>query len=91
MKKRDKWIKIELNILNSNKKNKLICPECGANHIKYQYVGDEKTRIGYLAIWCANCLQGINISRVRVPENENLVSFDSEKISNIIPKFKLIR
>lgn len=30
----------------------LDCPKCNNKSIDFQYVGDMKTRIGYLDIWC---------------------------------------
>lgn len=46
-----------------------VCPECGQKGIKYVYVGDSVTRIGYLPVWCENCNRGIQISRVEIPDN----------------------
>lgn len=42
--------------------------------ILHQYVLlDEETRIGYLLIWCSHTFNGVNVSRVKVPENKDYV------------------
>ena len=70
----------------------LVCPHCGAESVDYQYVGDMKSRVGYLRIWCEKCLTGIHLSRVEAPQPVELLSFDcpSEVISTRIPQFREI-
>lgn len=70
----------------------LTCPSCGEVSIDSQYVGDLTTKIGYLDIWCANCLRGIHISRVGIPDNVNAIAYDcaSEEIAKRIPNFKQV-
>ena len=57
----------------------LKCPNCGEKGIDYLYIGDEKTKIGYLQIWCNGCKKGINISRVKIPNDVRFVSFEESK------------
>jgi hypothetical protein len=40
--------------------NPSLCPECGERSIQYIFVGDLETRVGYLAIWCTACNQGLH-------------------------------
>ena len=53
------WLEV-MKALSENKDSTqdLICPACGTKRIKYIYVGDVVTRIGYLPIWCTNCNMG---------------------------------
>lgn len=65
------------------------CPNCGKNGIKYLYIGDKKTRIGYLQIWCSECLKGIYISRAVAPPNAKFVTFDDD-LKNLVPKYEFV-
>lgn len=65
------------------------CPYCKKAGIDYIYVGDEKTRIGYLQIWCDECLKGTYISRVKAPINAKFVSFNDD-LEKIIPEYELV-
>lgn len=58
--------------------------------IKYIWVVvDEQTRIGFLIMWCSQTLKGINMSRVRVPENvEYVPASDFSKMD--IPKINFV-
>jgi hypothetical protein len=85
------WIEMHKAIRAEQVRKELcVCPECGSQTIDLQFVGDEKSRIGYLDIWCATCKRGIHMSRVVVPESESLISFDapSEVIAARIPDFE---
>lgn len=67
----------------------LPCPTCHQLGIKFQFVGDLETRIGYMAIWCSFCLHGIHIARVNIPEQAPALPFgiSGEEISRRIPNF----
>lgn len=68
-----------------------ICPECGQKSVEYTYVGDLTTRIGYLPIWCKHCNKGIQISRVKIPEEVNMIDFnDLDSIKRKISNFKQV-
>lgn len=62
------------------------CPNCGKCGIEYLYTGDERTRIGFLQIWCSECLKGVHISRVETLRNAKFVSFDAD-LGDIVPKY----
>lgn len=84
------WLNLVKDIFNElPKKPALICPKCGYASVDYQYVGDLETKIGYLDVWCNDCLNGIHISRTKIPETANALSFDSspEEIRKRIPSF----
>ena len=55
-------------------KRQAACPACGVPQIEYQYVADEKSRVGYVDIWCTKCGHGIHVSRVNVPAGATLIS-----------------
>ena len=68
-----------------------ICPECGEKAIEYLYVGDKNTGIGYLPIWCNKCKQGIQLSRVGIPEGAKKISInDTDSIRKNIPNFNQV-
>lgn len=81
------WLKLSV-ILRDNgySTNNLICPECKNMCIDYAYIGDSKTRIGYMCMWCNNCNRGIHISRVKIPDSVKYFEFNND-IENIIPNF----
>lgn len=84
------WMNIVPQIINNlNHTNDIICPNCGKEKIDYMYVGDKNTRIGYLEIWCGNCLKGIHISRVIAPPNAKFLSLEDD-IGNTIPDYEKI-
>jgi transcription elongation factor Elf1 len=58
-----------------NDKN-INCPECGEPTVRYEFIGNLETRMGYCLLWCNSCLVGINISRTKVPEGEQMLSFE---------------
>ena len=81
------WVNIISKIPNNIAEAR--CPICGKHTMNYMYVGEEKTRIGYLNIWCDGGLKGIYISRTVAPRNAKFVTFDAE-LSSIIPKYEFI-
>lgn len=66
---------------------KVICPICNMPSIEYIYVGNKETRIGFLRLWCKDCLKGIHVSRVLIPENAKMIDFDENPH---LPEFKQI-
>lgn len=70
----------------------LVCPECGSSSVDFQYVGDEESRIGYVAMWCANCNKGASLSRVAIPPGAPFLSFDApiQDVAARIPDFTQI-
>ncbi|MFA7768707.1 hypothetical protein [Streptomyces sp. NRRL S-448] len=48
---------------------------------------DTNSRIGYALFWCAACLHGIAISRVRAPEGMPIWSIDDPGSTADVPEF----
>lgn len=86
------WINLLKKLSNDNYSTEnFICPECGHKSVEYTYVGNPTTHIGYLPIWCTNCNRGIQISRVEIPKEADMIEFgDLEGIKNTIPDFKQV-
>lgn len=85
------WLNV-VKLLNTKQTEIVLCPSCGQGSIHRVYIGAADTRIGYLQAWCDTCQKGIYISRVRIPEQVELVAFDEkEKIAALhIPEIKQI-
>ncbi|MCM3702074.1 hypothetical protein [Paenibacillus macerans] len=66
----------------------LNCPHCGSQNVSFEYIGDVQRREGYFLMWCNNCLEGIHISRIEIPEKAKIIPFGApaEQISHI-PNF----
>lgn len=89
-KKYNRWlIEVASKITSKEcKVEQIMCLQCNEKCIDYMYIGDKKTRIGYLQVWCNNCLNGIYISRVAVPEGLKMISFeDAIALNSIIPHY----
>ena len=82
---RVEWLKL-VSQIERGEITQVKCPNCGKCGIDYTYVGDCGTRIGFLQIWCNNCLKGIHISRASAPINAKMVPFNSD-LKTIIPAF----
>jgi Zn ribbon nucleic-acid-binding protein len=73
---RPKW----LNILKKFNFDSAQCPECSTqNSIKYRFVADPLTKIGFLNVWCVECRRGVIFSRIKVPDKEIFVDMNSEE------------
>ena len=87
---RKEWIDIIPQIANDfDNIHQIKCPNCGKNEMEYIYIGDKKTKIGYLQIWCNECLKGIYVSRIVAPPNARFVTYDDD-LKNIVPKYEFI-
>ncbi|MDP9700367.1 hypothetical protein J2T16_003272 [Paenibacillus intestini] len=86
------WIRVNTEIIdNYNNISNIKCPNCKMAEINYQYVGDTSSRVGFLDLWCNACLQGIHISRTKVPEHISMISFDDvNEYKRVVPKFTVI-
>jgi len=86
------WIQLFKKLPDNNYSTiEFICPECGEKAIDYLYVGDENIGIGYLPIWCNKCKQGIQLSRVGIPEGAKKISInDTDSIRENIPNFSQV-
>lgn len=65
------------------------CPSCGHFAVGFQYIADDKTRIGFCALWCDNCAHGHVLARTRVPEGVEFLPLDApdDELSSAIPEF----
>lgn len=63
------------------------CPRCGRMTIRYQYVGDIESRIGFLMVWCDSCFHGTHLSRVKAPATVHMIPMDAQ--GAVIPKYTL--
>ena len=67
-----------------------ICPDCNQKTIEFQLVGDKKTKIGWGLVWCSACHNGIHISRMKIPQNCEVISYEeSIKREDLEPKDKI--
>ena len=67
----------------------LACPSCDKKYLDFRFVGNEENRIGYLDVWCKNCLRGIHVSRVKIPQEIPMLNLEGplDVISKEIPNF----
>lgn len=66
------------------------CPNCGHYQIRYQFVADISTRIGFCAVWCDRCAHGHVLSRTKVPQGIAFLPLDSDEdaLRSAIPAFR---
>lgn len=66
------------------------CPNCGFFAVRFQFVADASSRIGFCALWCGNCDHGHVLSRVRVPSSIDFLSLDADDdvLQAAIPEFR---
>ena len=87
---RNEWVQIVPQITeDADGINSIKCPNCEKYGIDYIYIGDEKTRVGFLQIWCSKCLKGICISRTVAPQNAKFVTFDTD-LKNKVPPYDFV-
>jgi len=85
--KRDPWLDAYLEKLGGGAPT---CPVCQEGAVAWRHVGESATRMGYAILWCARCLRGGHVSRVRAPEGEPLVSIhDGEAALAGLPAIQL--
>jgi hypothetical protein len=90
----ESWLRISTHILlEKHDKTEIICPCCRNKGVDFQCIGNIDTKIGFMLLWCWKCRQGINISRIKIPDGTPMLSMDisDEEYSNRIPKFELIK
>ena len=67
------------------------CPRCGQPALRYAYVAEPLTRVGYAGLWCESCYHGIRISRTEVPAGISFTTFEeAEDGGEPIPNLHLI-
>lgn len=88
-----KWISITTDIYNNLPHiSVLTYPNCHKLGVNFQFIGDFKTRIGFMVMWCPFCLHGIHLSRVCIPEKAQALPFDTScLISRRIPNFTHVK
>lgn len=65
-----------------------LCPRCGQQRVDYAYMGDSKSRIGFLVMWCDACRHGVRISRAKAPANVHFMPFsDRNAFAARVPTF----
>lgn len=86
------WLMTSANIAKNIKDvSNVNCPTCGRKTLDYLYIGDKKTKTGYLQVWCHHCLNGISIDRVRIPEGAKMLPFDTqEDLDEVVPRYNRI-
>ena len=52
-------------------------------------MGDERTRVGYLQVWCNKCLKGIYVSRAVAPQNAKFITFNDD-VNNFVSEYEII-
>lgn len=87
-----KWLSLTAKLIdNFDNMRELECPNCKAHEIDYLYIINEHDRIGYIHIWCSNCLTGIYISRARAPLNAKTILFGQvDELKKLVPEYKII-
>lgn len=85
------WTRILAQIIpDFDKIDHVKCPNCEKYGLDYIYIGDGKTRIGYLQIWCNECLQGICVSRAAAPPNAKFATFESD-VRRMVPEIEFVK
>lgn len=84
------WILASKNIATQS--SDATCPHCGNLGLRYQFIGDSETRLGYAFIWCQNCLHGIHVSRAQIPAGVIALPLDvsSDELRRLVPEIKLV-
>lgn len=65
------------------------CPNCGFYEVRFQYVADIQSRVGFCALWCEHCGHGHTLSRIRVPDDIDFLPLDAPDgaIRDAVPDF----
>jgi hypothetical protein len=68
------------------------CPNCGHDALRLVFTGNTTRLVGWAAFWCDNCLQGITISRVQIPEGAVIRDIDQapEHRRPELPDFEVV-
>ncbi|MBU5353310.1 hypothetical protein ACN9MH_04820 [Paenibacillus silvae] len=87
-----KWLQLAETVKETVPNRPLLnCPNCNSNNIAYEFIGDSQKREGYFLIWCNNCLEGVHISRINIPELAKMIPFGSpSELTSHIPNFTKI-
>ncbi|MCD5364128.1 hypothetical protein [Chromobacterium aquaticum] len=55
------------------------CPVCNSTGLAYQYFGFAGSEFGWKLVWCPSCMNGIRISRTRVPAGAQVLIADEDQ------------
>ncbi|GID31122.1 hypothetical protein [Paractinoplanes brasiliensis] len=68
------------------------CPDGDGGRLHITYTGSPESRIGFATLWCDAAHDGIFLSRVGIPEDAEMLSFDAtpEERAAVIPEIRLI-
>ena len=71
----------------------IACPNCGHDALRVAFVADPGDSSGYAEFWCGNCLFGLWLSRVPIPEGVAVlpIGLSPEDLVKHIPNFKIVR
>lgn len=82
------WLKIYIDLIENNE---AVCPNCNSNQINVKLAGDSKNMMGFGVVWCQKCLNGIRLSRIKIPENISFTPIDkAESEFDNLDKIKFI-
>jgi hypothetical protein len=86
-----KWLHIAGNIAGCPQGAKMaVCPHCATYHVGFQYFGDPDSRMGFLRVWCNNCLYGIVVSRVAIPPDAPMHSWRDPMPEGLVPEYFIV-
>ena len=77
MKNRGEWIALLKELIHLKSENNKL--NWQGQEFRYQYVADQKTRLGFLLIWDIQTLEAVNFSRVKVPDGFEFIEIQDEK------------
>jgi hypothetical protein len=65
------------------------CPNCGHFAVRFQYVADATSKVGFCALWCENCGHGHTLARTKVPDGIDFLPLETseEDLRAAIPSF----
>jgi hypothetical protein len=69
------------------------CPRCDADALRVVFTGHADDRIGYASFWCDNCLFGIHLSRVPVPEGVEMLPYGlspEQRAVHVPPNYEIV-
>lgn len=84
------WVRVFAAITESPVDTKRApCPNCGFFEVRFRYVADVQSRVGFCALWCEHCGHGHTLARVRVPDGIDFVPLDArdDVIRAAVPDF----
>lgn len=84
--KRDRFLASFARVIESKGRRPVQCPLCGLGSIQFRYIAHEESRMGYCYAWCSACLNGVHVSRAKVPAGIHFTDFDNAD-TEVVPEF----